>query len=286
MDASGIRISYSGMTSALTGDDLLHLRVLIADRLAIDRTWSMADVRSPYWRIYRNLHDGAEAVLPDGSRHRLNARHLHLIPAWVTFTCRCTARVDHLFVHVDLLGVPGAVVREVFPRPLSLPLDAALAGACDRVAGQLADPAQSDATRLCTTKALAYEAFSRVFSGLSRMQADRCVSLRRAGNAVAPALALIDGNPDLPQSNTVLAQACRLSEDHFIRIFRNLVGQTPAQYVLERRLSAAAQRLLASDEPIDEIAIACGFPDRFYFTRMFSRKMGLPPGAYRSRGRV
>lgn len=286
MDGSGFRISYSGMAGPLSGDDLLHLRVLVADHFPIDRDWNARDVRSPYWRIYRNLHDGAEVLLPDGGRHRITARHLHLIPAWVTFTCRCTARVDHLYTHVDLLGVPGAVVREVFPRPFALPLDAALAGACDRLAERLADPAQPDAARLCATKAMAYEAFARAFAGLPQGQAERCVALRRAGHAVAPALALIDFRPDETQSNAVLARACGLSEDHFIRRFRALVGQTPAQYVLERRIAAAAQRLLAGEEPIDDIAAACGFPDRFYFTRMFSRKMGLPPAAYRSRGRV
>ncbi len=285
MDASGAAISYSVMTP-LAGDDLLHLRVLTADHITIDQGWSARDIRSPYWRIYRNRHDGAELQLPGGGRHRITARHLHLVPAWVAFTCRCSARIDHLYTHVDLLGVPGAVVREVFPRPLAVSLDEALIASCDRLGERLADPTLAPAALLCAIKSVAYEAFARVFASLPLAQAERCIELRRGNHAVAPALHMIDFSPHTAHANAVLAHACSLSEDHFIRRFRSLVGQTPAQYILERRITAAAQRLLAGEETIDEIATACGFPDRFYFTRMFRRRIGLPPAAYRARGRV
>jgi len=271
---------------AWAGDDHLHLRVLTAECIQIDQRWDACDVRSPYWRIYRNDRDGAEVLMPGGGRHRIVARHLHLIPAWVTFPCRCTTRIDHLYAHVDLLGVPGAVVRETFPQPLAIPLDRDLDAACDRLSERLADPPMAPVALICAVKAVAFEALARVFAALPPMQAERCLALRRGDHAVAPAIREIDFAPHLPHANAVLAQACGLSEDHFIRRFRTLVGQTPAQYVLERRLAAAAQRLLAGDEAIDDIATACGFPDRFYFTRMFGRKMGLPPAAYRARGRV
>lgn len=285
MDANGVAVSFPGM-DALAGDDALHLRVLTADRLRIDRAWNARDVRSPYWRIYRNRHDGADVLLPHGGRHRLTARHLHLIPAWVQFTCRCTATVDHLYAHVDLLGVPGAVVREIFPRPFALPLEPVISAAAERLEAALAEPALAPATLLCAVKTLAFAAFAGAFAGLPTAQAERCLALRRADHAVAPALREIDFAPHLPHANADLAAACGLSEDHFIRRFRVLVGQTPAQYVLERRISAAAQRLLAGGEPIEDIAAACGFPDRFYFTRMFRRRIGVPPAAYRARGRV
>lgn len=285
MDAIGDAVSLSGM-DPLADDDVLHLRVLTAAEQSIDRAWNTPDVRSPYWRIYRNSHDGADLMLPDGGRHRLTARHLHLVPAWVTFTCRCSTRIGHLFAHVDLLGIPGSVIREVFPRPQALPLDGVLAGACDRLSSRLSDPATPAAIRLCLVKALAYEALARLFANLPTAVARRCLEARGGGHAVAPAIDLIESRPHEAHANTALAHACGLSEDHFIRRFRTLIGQTPAQYILERRIAAAAQRLLTGHEPIEEIAAAYGFPDRFYFTRMFSRRMGLPPAAYRQRGHI
>jgi len=51
-------------------------------------------------------------------------------------------------------------------------------------------------------------------------------------------------------------------------------------------VEAAAQRLLLTNDPIEGIAEACGFANRFYFSRVFARRMGAAPAAYRRAGRV
>jgi AraC-like DNA-binding protein len=43
----------------------------------------------------------------------------------------------------------------------------------------------------------------------------------------------------------------------------------------------ACNLLHHSDLSIDQIASACGFSDRYYFTRVFSKTMAASPGAYR-----
>jgi len=105
-------------------------------------------------------------------------------------------------------------------------------------------------------------------------------------HAVMPALRYIDEHLGEAMDNATLAAQCHLSEDHFIRRFRESVGQTPAQYVLDRRVSTAAQQLVFSSESIEAIADQTGFPNRFYFSRMFARRMGVPPAAYRNTSRV
>jgi len=77
-----------------------------------------------------------------------------------------------------------------------------------------------------------------------------------------------------------------MSEDHFIRRFRECVGQSPAQYIQEQRVARAAQRLVFTTESIDAIAAATGFANRFYFSRVFTRHMGTSPAAYRNAPRV
>jgi AraC-like DNA-binding protein len=64
------------------------------------------------------------------------------------------------------------------------------------------------------------------------------------------------------------------------------VNQTPAQYIVERRVKTAAQHLLFSDNSIERIATESGFGNRFYFTRVFSRHVGTSPVAYRKNSRV
>ncbi|MDW8343295.1 MAG: AraC family transcriptional regulator [Verrucomicrobiae bacterium] len=87
-------------------------------------------------------------------------------------------------------------------------------------------------------------------------------------------------------TNAYLATLCHCSEDHFIRLFRRTLGQPPAQYILERRIAAATQRLAFGDESIEQIAETLGFANRYHFTRMFTRCIGVGPATYRQQVRV
>jgi AraC-like DNA-binding protein len=84
---------------------------------------------------------------------------------------------------------------------------------------------------------------------------------------------------------TDLAREAATSPYHFLRIFRQLVGMTPHQYVLRTRLHRAAVRLRRSDETISAIAFDAGFNDLSTFNRRFRRLLGASPGAYRARNR-
>jgi AraC family L-rhamnose operon transcriptional activator RhaR len=64
------------------------------------------------------------------------------------------------------------------------------------------------------------------------------------------------------------------------------VGQSPSHYIRERRVMLAAQQLLFSSASIDDIALATGFGNRFYFSRVFTRQLGVSPAAYRKTSRV
>ena len=285
MDASGSSISFSGM-DPLALDDALHLRLLATEHITIGRDWDARDVCSPYWRIYVNDRDGAELELAGGARWRLPCSQVHLIPAWVPFSCRNTGAIGHLYIHAELVGIPGTVVREVFPQPAGVALDSTLRSSANRLMAQFADAQLAATARLCHAKSFCYEVLGRLFAALPPDRIRRCLELSRTDSPVANALRMIEARFHDALPNGLLAASCQLSEDHFIRSFRTSVGQTPAQYVLERRVAAAAQRLVFTREPIDMIAAGCGFPDRFYFSRVFSRRMGMPPAAFRARGSV
>lgn len=83
--------------------------------------------------------------------------------------------------------------------------------------------------------------------------------------------------PDLPE----LAAHARLSLSHFKATFRDCVGIPPGQYLLRRRLTAAAQRLADTTENITQIAYRYGFSSSQHFATMFKTYLGLTPAAYR-----
>lgn len=82
-----------------------------------------------------------------------------------------------------------------------------------------------------------------------------------------------------------LAAESGLTPFHFLRLFRNVLGVTPHQYLVQSRLRRAV-RLLASDaRAITDIAYAVGFGDLSNFVRTFHRAAGVSPRAFRRASR-
>ena len=96
-----------------------------------------------------------------------------------------------------------------------------------------------------------------------------------------PALRYIDAHLADLLPNSKLADLAHASESHFIRMFRRVLGCTPARHVQERRVSNAVELLLRSNLPIDEIAERCGFANRYHFSRVFAQRMSHPPARFR-----
>lgn len=74
-----------------------------------------------------------------------------------------------------------------------------------------------------------------------------------------------------------------LAERTFKRRFRNATGLSPLEYVHTLRLEEAKQMLEAGNDPVEAVAEAVGYEDSAFFSRLFSRRVGLSPGRYRRR---
>lgn len=100
---------------------------------------------------------------------------------------------------------------------------------------------------------------------------------------VAAALRRIETQEQSCPSIDELASDAAVSAFHFLRIFEQVVGVTPGQYMLRRRLHRAAVRLRSSSESIAAVALESGFEDLSTFNRQFRRTAGTTPSAYRAR---
>jgi AraC-like DNA-binding protein len=75
-----------------------------------------------------------------------------------------------------------------------------------------------------------------------------------------------------------LAEVAGLSVFHFCRVFRETVGATPHQYILERRIALAQRLLWAQDgRSVLDVALACGFATPSHFAAQFKRRTGQTP---------
>ena len=69
--------------------------------------------------------------------------------------------------------------------------------------------------------------------------------------------------------NATLAQIAGYSEYHFLRLFRQTVHLTPADYIRKRRISEIVRRIGENNRPMSDIAFAYGFNSKENFTRAF-----------------
>jgi len=78
-----------------------------------------------------------------------------------------------------------------------------------------------------------------------------------------------------------LSHIAAMAPSTLLPVFRKATGRSPIEYLLEVRLTKAAERLLKTDDPISEVAAASGFPDSNYFSRCFRRRYNCSPREYR-----
>jgi len=80
-----------------------------------------------------------------------------------------------------------------------------------------------------------------------------------------------------------LADVAALSRFHFHRVFSAMTGETVADAVRRARLNRAAVLLAATDQPVPQIAMTCGYPRGDSFARAFRAAFGMTPGQARAR---
>lgn len=74
-----------------------------------------------------------------------------------------------------------------------------------------------------------------------------------------------------------LAALAQMSPYHFLRLFKQSMGVTPHQYILQRRIEKAKCLLQHGELSIAEVAARVGFCDQSHFTRYFKRIVGVTP---------
>ncbi len=73
----------------------------------------------------------------------------------------------------------------------------------------------------------------------------------------------------------------RVTDTHFRRIFKQLTGLPPRQFLIQSRLNKAAALLASTKESVNEIAYRTGWDNVFYFSRQFRQKYHASPLQYR-----
>lgn len=78
-----------------------------------------------------------------------------------------------------------------------------------------------------------------------------------------------------------IAKLAYVSKSNFFKMFRDELGVSPNDFILQERISKAKE-LLAGQNSIKETAFQTGFSDTNYFTRVFKQLVGVTPKSYQN----
>ena len=78
-----------------------------------------------------------------------------------------------------------------------------------------------------------------------------------------------------------LALLLDMSQFHFSRLFKQSIGMSPYQYLIQQRVERAKQLLKQTDYFIADIALECGFNSHSHLSKQFRQLTGMTPKAYR-----
>jgi AraC-like DNA-binding protein len=101
---------------------------------------------------------------------------------------------------------------------------------------------------------------------------------------IGTALSAVHDRVDTPWTVESLAAAAGMSRSAFAARFKELLGQTPLEYVTEWRMQKSMQLLQQRDKKLIDVARLVGYESDAAFSKAFKRVVGANPGEYIKRG--
>jgi len=238
--------------------------------------WSLKNHSAPISKFYY-VTDGEFEITIEGKTYTAKAGDWFFIPARVEHSYHNFPGVPFkkYWMHFDLY--PRKDIVKLLGINYYLPLS-------DR---KKTDELFSRFSGLCISedfgdsllvKAIAFELMS-IFIKSSRKNSERPVL--DSTSEFSKIFSYIENNMSMKISNSALSAIAHMSPTHFIRYFKKETGQTPGEYINQRKMERAKYLLQSTELQICEISEQLGFYDTMHFSKAFKKRYSLSPTAYR-----
>lgn len=115
---------------------------------------------------------------------------------------------------------------------------------------------------------------------LSEIQSQKYLPIGKQQKLI-PAIDYIAKNLNKKIKNDELAKLTGFSTDHFRKVFTQVYGISPIDYIHELKIKKAKEMLKSDYESITNIAISLGYDSIYDFSRSFKKATGIPPSKYK-----
>ena len=99
---------------------------------------------------------------------------------------------------------------------------------------------------------------------------------------IKEALAYIEHNYMNDISVENIAESSNLNRSYFGKIFKEAVGKSPQEFLINYRMIKAAELLKLTHNSVNEIGTAVGYPNQLHFSRAFKNVYGVSPRKWRN----
>lgn len=260
--------------------------------------WNWRNVNSPFTRLYYVTEGAARILLPTGIQE-LKPDHLYLVPSFTTHSYLCDTHFAHYYLHIYEDHQSESSILEDFSFPteipagdLELPLIKRLCGINPTMQLPQSDPTSYDNNptlikNIIKNKQRTFcdkvESRGIVYQLMARFLKDAQPKAEINDDRIQKVLSYIRKNIYKTIDIDSLAAISCLSKDHFIRLFRKEVNNTPLQYINQKKIEKAQLILITDSMPIKNISYLLAYEDHSYFNRLFKKLTGVTPQQYRDR---
>ena len=239
----------------------------------VDKSWNQFVAFFPHYRLYY-VRGGHARLYLHSDEIDLHPGNIYFIPAFSVVDAQCEESLEHIWFHfrLDLTTSNYLTILKPLHTVPEQPGD-------ERIFTDIVDafraPEHDSPAALLKMDGLCRYLVSRFLDSSQHAE-----NMSEAARFV-PVLQYIDDHLAEPISNADLAGILYLSTTYFADLFTRHFGMPPRQYVLHKRMSAAAALLLEGELSVKEIAFSLGFENESYFNRLFRKFTDMSPGAYR-----
>jgi AraC-like DNA-binding protein len=276
----------------------LTITLLNTELARCDKSWNYSGVNSPFSRLYLVL-EGSGEVVHSGRKFVLEPETVLLVPAFTDSSYRCDDYLLQYYVHFTHSNPAGGLFDQegieylqkahktdyyFFKRLLDLnpgkeliERDPARYHKNFQIKQSFEMADRMDPASYLESVGIIQQLIAR-FIG-PQISRDRKQLMSRYN--LSSILDFINSNLEKKITVEHLAAKMFVSKDHFSRIFLEMMGLRPLEYITRKRIERSQMLLLSTNDGLEQIALKCGFSSTSHLSRHFKKHLSISPGGYR-----